>query len=137
MKPTLDLKRTNLLLLQSLLLSVNYVLIVLRILSAGFIERAPGDCRVDFKFLSFPLSSFWIYYCINLIYCNHLKSIRNMPDQNIFSDLSMASPLHPSVVGFLVQFLSPFCTHVSLTIFVGNGSLWSRLSIWSLDRCFD
>ena len=29
-----------------------------------------------------------------------LKSIRNMPDQNIFSDLSMASPLHPSVVGF-------------------------------------
>ena len=68
-----------------------------------------------------------------------LKSIRNMPDQNIFSDLSMASPLHPNVVGFFfwVQFLSPFCTHVSLTIFVGNGRLWSRLSIWSLDRCFD
>ena len=33
---------------KSLSLSVNYVLIVLRILSAGFIERAPGDCRVDF-----------------------------------------------------------------------------------------
>ena len=37
---------------------------------------------------------------MNLIYCTDLKSIRNMPDQNIFSNLSMASPLHPSVVGF-------------------------------------